>query len=68
MGEVAQSLRGNLLQKQNRGVALAQKGLSPQSLAAAIDRAAKMPQQTIEVKMDGAQCHTELFYEWLHVS
>ena len=68
MGEVEQTLHGNLLQKQNRGVALAQEDLSPQSLAAAIDHAAKMPPQTIEVKMDGAQRSAELLHEWLNAS
>ncbi|MEE8365769.1 MAG: glycosyltransferase [Gammaproteobacteria bacterium] len=64
-GEVEQTLRANLLQKQCRIVALAQNDLTPESLAAAIDRAANMPQQTIDVKMDGAEFSAQLLNEWL---
>lgn len=64
-GEIEQTLRANLLQKQNRIVALAQEDLSPESLAAAIDRAAKMPRQPFEAKMNGAQYSAELLHEWL---
>jgi len=64
-GEVEQTLRANLLQKHDRIVALAQDDLTPQSLAAAIDRAAAMPRQTIDVKMDGAERSAQLLIEWL---
>jgi len=66
-GEVEQTLRANLLQKQNRVVVLAQEDLNPQSLAAAIDLAANMPRQSIDVKLDGAQRSAELLHEWLDV-
>jgi len=59
-GEVEQTLRANLLQKHDRIVALAQDDLTPQSLAAAIDRAAAMPRQTIDVKRSA-----QLLIEWL---
>jgi predicted glycosyltransferase len=64
-GEVEQTLRANLLQKHDRIVALAQDDLTPQSLAAAIDRAATMPRQTIDVKTDGAERSAQFLNEWL---
>ncbi len=65
-GEVEQTLRANLLQKHDRIVALAQDDLTPESLAAAIDRAAAMPHQTIDIKMDGAAVSAQLLNEWLN--
>jgi len=67
-GEVEQTLRAKILQKQRRIVALAQNDLTPESLAAAIDRAADMPEQTIDLKMDGAEVSAQLLKEWLDVS
>ena len=67
-GEVEQTLRANILQKQCRIVALAQNDLTPESLAAAIDRAADMPKQTIDLKMDGAEVSAQLLKEWLDAS
>ncbi len=67
-GEVEQTLRAKILQKQCRIVALAQNDLTPESLAAAIDRAADMPKQTIDLKMDGAEVSAQLLKEWLDVS
>ena len=64
-GEVEQTLRAGLLQKHNRIVALAQDDLTPRSLAAAIEQAAAMPIQAIDVKMDGAECSAQLLNEWL---
>lgn len=67
-GEVEQTLRANILQKQGRIVALAQNDLTPESLAAAIDRAADMPEQSIDLKMDGAEVSAQLLKEWLDAS
>ena len=64
-GEVEQSLRANLLQKKDRVVALAQSDLSPESLAAAINRAVNMPGDSIDLKMDGAEISAQLLREWL---
>ena len=64
-GEVEQTLRANLLQKQCRIIALAQNDMTPESLADAIDRAATMPQQTIDLKMDGAERSAHFLNEWL---
>jgi predicted glycosyltransferase len=66
-GELEQTLRGNLLHKHNRIVALAQNDLTPESLAAAIDEAADMPQQTVDLKINGAEFSAQLLDEWLDV-
>lgn len=67
-GEVEQTLRANLLQKQCRIVALSQNDLTPESLAAAIDRAADMPHTSIDLKIDGAEISAQLLTEWLDAS
>ena len=65
-GEIEQTLRASLLQKQDRIVALSQNNLTAKTLAAAIDKAADMPHQTLEVKMDGAEISAQLVKEWLN--
>ena len=67
-GEIEQTLRANLLQKHCRIVALTENDLTPESLAAAIDRAADMPLQAIDVKLDGAEVSAKLLNEWLDAS
>lgn len=64
-GEVEQTLRATLLQQHRRIVALAESDLTPESLAASIDQAMKLPQQTIEFKMEGAEVSVQLLNEWL---
>jgi predicted glycosyltransferase len=66
-GQIEQSLRANLLQKKGRIIALAQDELTAQSLADAIDRAADMPQQDFDVRLDGAECSAQLINGWLNV-
>ena len=66
-GEVEQSLRASLLQNHDHIVVLAQSELTPESLAAAIDRAVKMPGGSIDLKMDGAEISAQLLREWLDV-
>ena len=66
-GEVEQTLRATLLQQHRRIVALAESDLTPESLAASIDQAMKLPQQAIEFKMEGAEVSVQLLNEWLDV-
>jgi predicted glycosyltransferase len=66
-GEVEQTLRAGLLQKNGRIVALAQNNLTAETLAEAIDKAVSVPRQTLEVKMDGAEMSALLLKEWLNV-
>ena len=65
-GEVEQTLRAGLLQKNRRIVALAQNNLTAETLAKAIDKAVRVPRQTLEVKMDGAEMSAQLLKEWLN--
>jgi predicted glycosyltransferase len=65
--EVEQSLRANLLQRHNRVISLEQQALTAESLAAAVDRASEMPQQSISMRMNGAEVSAGLLQEWLHV-
>jgi predicted glycosyltransferase len=65
--EVEQSLRVNLLQRHHRVISLEQQALTAESLAAAVDRASEMPQQSISMRMNGAEVSASLLQQWLHV-
>jgi predicted glycosyltransferase len=65
--EVEQSLRARLLQQHDRVISLEQHALTAESLATAVDRASEMPQQTIDMRMDGANVSAVLLQEWLNV-
>jgi predicted glycosyltransferase len=65
--EVEQSLRANLLQRHHRVISLEQQALTAESLAAAVDRASEMPQQSISIRMNGAEVSASLLQQWLHV-
>ena len=65
--EVEQSLRARLLQQHNRVISLEQHALTAESLATAVDLASEMPQQSIDMRMDGANVSAGLLQEWLNV-
>lgn len=65
--EVEQSLRANLLQRHDRVISLEQQALTAESLATAVDRASEMPQQSIDMRMNGANVSAGLLQEWLNV-
>lgn len=65
-GEVEQALRADLLKKTGRIVALAQNNLTAETLAEAIDEAVRVPRQSLEVKMNGAEMSAQLLKEWLN--
>jgi predicted glycosyltransferase len=65
-GESEQPLRARLLEERGAATVLAEEALTPENLAAAINRAARAPQPPADlVDLGGARCSAELLTEWL---
>ena len=65
-GESEQPLRAELLAERGAATVLAEKALTPENLAAAINRAARAPQPPADlVDLDGARRSAGLLKEWL---
>ncbi len=64
-GEIEQTLRARLLRQRDRIVAVDEENLTPEALAVAVDRAAKMPKQKTDFKLDGASVSAQLLVRWL---
>lgn len=65
-GEVEQSLRAQQLHERNRVVCLAEHGLSPESLAQAIDKASHMKVENFDINMNGANNSAQLIMDWIN--
>src|SRR3954468_24022745 len=66
VGESEQTLRASLLAERGATTVLAEKDLTPESLAATVNRAARAPQPPADlVDLDGARRSAELLKEWL---
>ena len=64
--ESEQTLRATLLAERGAATMLAEKALTPENLAAAINRAARAPQPAADVvDLDGARRSAELLKQWL---
>jgi predicted glycosyltransferase len=64
--ESEQTLRASLLAERGAAVMLAEKALTPENLAAAINRAARSPQPAADVvDLNGARRTAELLKQWL---
>jgi len=65
-GESEQTLRAALLADRGAATMLAEKALTPENLAAAVNRAARAPQPAADVvDLDGARRSAELLKQWL---
>ena len=65
-GESEQTLRATLLAERGAATVLAEKALTPENLAAAVNRAARAPQPPADVvDLDGARRSAELLKQWL---
>jgi predicted glycosyltransferase len=64
--ESEQTLRATLLAERGAATMLAEKALTPENLAAAVNRAARAPQPPADVvDLDGARRSAELLKQWL---
>lgn len=64
-GELEQTIRAKLLQKQNRATCIEEPMLNAKTLALAIDQAASKPVIASHYKMDGAKTSAQLIRDWL---
>jgi predicted glycosyltransferase len=65
-GESEQTLRSTLLAERGAATVLAEKALTPENLAAAVNRAARAPQPPAGlVDLNGARRSAELLKQWL---
>ncbi len=65
-GELEQTLRARQLDKKGRTICIEEKGLTPEILAQAVDRAAGLEIRNFDIDMNGADKSASLIQGWLN--